>query len=120
MDDGVRPGMTTSEAQRVKELEQENRELRRERDLAAGGDFLRGGARPPAAQVVVFIDANKDDVVDAGYPENTDLVIDPATGKLSLKRRRATKPAASELALEEAVKERMPERTLLEIVARTA
>jgi len=29
VDDGVRPGMTTSEAQRLKELEQENRELRR-------------------------------------------------------------------------------------------
>ena len=36
----------------------------RERDPAAGGDFLRGGARPPAAQIVAFIDANKDDVVD--------------------------------------------------------
>jgi hypothetical protein len=47
-------------------------------------------------------------------------VIDPATGKPSLKRRRAKKPAAGELALEEAVKERMPERTLLEILARTA
>jgi hypothetical protein len=58
--------------------------------------------------------------VDAGYPENIDLVIDAATGKPSLKRRRAKKPAASELALEEAVKERMPERTLLEILARTA
>jgi putative transposase len=27
-------------------------------------DFLRGGARPPAAQMTAFIDANKDDVVD--------------------------------------------------------
>jgi transposase len=32
-DDGVRPGMTTSEAQRVKELEQENRELRRANEI---------------------------------------------------------------------------------------
>ena len=31
--------------------------------------------------------------VDAKYPENTDLVIDQATGKPSLKRRRASKPA---------------------------
>ena len=54
------------------------------------------------------------------YPENTDLVIDPATGVPSLKRRRARGPAADELALEEALKERMPERTLLEILARTA
>jgi len=59
-------------------------------------------------------------VVDAKYPENTDLVIDPATGKPSLKRRQAKDPDAGVLALEEALKERMPERTLLEILARTA
>jgi predicted secreted Zn-dependent protease len=47
-------------------------------------------------------------------------VIDQATGVPSLKRRRASEPAAGALALEEAVKERMPERTLLEILARTA
>ena len=47
-------------------------------------------------------------------------MIDPATGKPSLKRRRASKPATAALALEEALKERMPERTLLEILARTA
>jgi TnpA family transposase len=58
--------------------------------------------------------------VDAKYPENTDLVIDPATGVPSLKRHRASKPADGVLALEEALKERMPERTLLEILARTA
>jgi TnpA family transposase len=58
--------------------------------------------------------------VDAKYPESTDLVIDPATGVPSLKRRRASKPAEGALALEEALKERMPERTLLEILARTA
>jgi transposase len=33
VDDGVRPGMTTSEAQRLKELEQENRELRRANEI---------------------------------------------------------------------------------------
>ena len=58
--------------------------------------------------------------VDAGYPDNADLVIDEATGVPSLKRRRAGDRAASSLALEEAIKERMPERTLLEILARTA
>lgn len=59
-------------------------------------------------------------IVDARYPENTDLVIDPVTGVPSLKRRRARDPAVGALALEEALKERMPERTLLEILARTA
>ena len=33
VDDGVRPGMTTSEVQRLKELEQENRELRRANEI---------------------------------------------------------------------------------------
>jgi transposase len=33
VDDGVRPGITTSEAQRLKELEQENRELRRANEI---------------------------------------------------------------------------------------
>lgn len=33
VDDGVRPGMTTSEAQRLRELEQENRELRRANEI---------------------------------------------------------------------------------------
>ena len=33
VDGGVRPGMTTSEAQRLKELEQENRELRRANEI---------------------------------------------------------------------------------------
>ncbi|MGB0092761.1 MAG: hypothetical protein WBP81_09540 [Solirubrobacteraceae bacterium] len=46
-------------------------------------------------------------------------MIDQATGKPSLKRRRAKDPDTGVLALEEALKERMPERTLLEILART-
>ena len=33
IDDGVEPGMTTAEARRIRELEQENRELRRVNDL---------------------------------------------------------------------------------------
>ena len=33
IDDGVEPGLTTTEAKRIKELEQENRELRRANDL---------------------------------------------------------------------------------------
>lgn len=47
-------------------------------------------------------------------------MIDEVTGKPSLKRRRAKVAEAAVLALEEAIKERMPERTLLEILARTA
>ena len=33
IDDGVEPGVTTAEAKRIRELEQENRELRRANDL---------------------------------------------------------------------------------------
>ena len=58
--------------------------------------------------------------VDAGYPENTDLVIDEQTGVPSLRRRRARDHDAGALLLEQALKQRMPERTLLEILARTA
>ena len=65
VDEGVRPGRHDEESERVRDLEQEVRELRRANEiLRQSGDFLRGGARPPAAQIVAFIDANKDDVVD--------------------------------------------------------
>ena len=33
VDDGVRPGLSTSEAERMRELEQENRELRRANEI---------------------------------------------------------------------------------------
>ncbi len=58
--------------------------------------------------------------VDAGYPNNADLVIDEATGSPSLKRRKGQDRSTSALGLEEAIKERMPERSLLDILARTA
>ncbi|MGI8429765.1 MAG: Tn3 family transposase, partial [Solirubrobacteraceae bacterium] len=88
------------------------------------GEFCAEAGLPTSAQA--FTDAlratltERAAAVDAGYPENTDLVIDKATGKPSLKRRRARDPDPGVLALEEALKERMPERTLLEILARTA
>jgi TnpA family transposase len=56
--------------------------------------------------------------VDAGYPDNADLVI--ADGKPALKRRTGTERRASALALESAVHDKLPERGLLEILARTA
>ena len=58
IDDGVRPGVTTGETERVKDLEQEVRELGRANEICAERRLLRGGARPPAAQIVAFIDAN--------------------------------------------------------------
>ncbi|MBT9258124.1 IS3 family transposase [Phycicoccus sp. KQZ13P-1] len=65
IDGGVRPGTTTSDAQRLVELERENRELRRANHiLRTASGFLRGGARPPHQQVVAYIDAHRHDVVD--------------------------------------------------------
>ncbi|RHW29181.1 IS3 family transposase [Nocardioides immobilis] len=64
IDDGHAPGVSTADAKRIKELEQELRELRRANEiLKRAAKFLRGGARPPTQEVVAFIDANRDDVV---------------------------------------------------------
>ncbi|MFL0285124.1 IS3 family transposase [Mycobacterium sp. SMC-21] len=60
IDDGHAPGMSTTESQRIKDLEQENRELKRANEiLKRAAKFLRGGARPPTQEVVAFIDANR-------------------------------------------------------------
>ena len=57
---------------------------------------------------------------DAGYPANEDLQIDPETGVPSLKRHRRGPRRDSAAALEQQIKGRMPERSLLGIVSRTA
>ncbi|MFJ4741077.1 Tn3 family transposase [Streptomyces sp. NPDC088775] len=57
---------------------------------------------------------------DAGYPDNEGLVIDPETGIPSLKAHRAEGQRASAKALEQEIKARMPERSLLGIISRTA
>jgi TnpA family transposase len=56
--------------------------------------------------------------VDADYPDNADLII--SEGRPVLKRRAGRDRRASALALETAVHERLPQRDLLEILARTA
>nr|WP_234402145.1 IS3 family transposase [Thermobifida halotolerans] len=57
---GDRPGTTTDQAQRLADLERENRELRRANAiLKSASGFLRGGARPPTHQVVDYIDTHK-------------------------------------------------------------
>lgn len=57
--------------------------------------------------------------VDSGYPDNADLVID-ANGIPVLRKQRAKGVSAMAEALEAEVKRRMPERTLLGILSRTA
>ncbi|MBV8346416.1 MAG: IS3 family transposase [Mycolicibacterium sp.] len=62
IDDGHAPGVSTAEARKLRELEQEVRELRRANEiLKRAAKFLRGGARPPTQEIVAFIDANRDE-----------------------------------------------------------
>ncbi|MGJ7442984.1 IS3 family transposase [Aquipuribacter sp. MA13-6] len=62
VDEGARPGTTTSDAQRVAELEREVKELRRANSiLRSASGFLRGGARPPTTVIVDYIDAHKEE-----------------------------------------------------------
>jgi putative transposase len=60
VDEGGRPGMTTTEAARVAELEREVNELRRANAiLRSASAFPRGGARPPVTLIVDYIDQHK-------------------------------------------------------------
>ncbi|EII0753814.1 IS3 family transposase, partial [Escherichia coli] len=51
-------GLTTAERQRLKELERENRELRRSNDILrqASAYFCKGGVRPPLEKVMPLLD----------------------------------------------------------------
>ncbi|MCD6662409.1 MAG: IS3 family transposase [Comamonas sp.] len=61
VDAGTREGVTTAEAQRVKELEREVKELRRANEILklASAFFAPGGARPPAQVLRAFIDQQR-------------------------------------------------------------
>jgi transposase len=56
-DVGHRPGLTTSERERLKELERENRELKRANEILrkASAYFAQAEARPPREVMVRFI-----------------------------------------------------------------
>ncbi len=55
VDAGARPGASTSEAEKIAQLERDNRELRRANaDPAVGVGLLRGGARPPLTLIRTF------------------------------------------------------------------
>lgn len=57
--------------------------------------------------------------VDAGYPDNADLVIED-NGQPLLKRRRGRDRRPSAIALERVIEDRMPERSILDVLTRTA
>ncbi|AYO84724.1 IS3 family transposase [Methylobacterium brachiatum] len=61
-DQGQRPGPTTDERERIKALERENRELRQANEILrkASALFCDGGARPPVADMVAFIDDHRE------------------------------------------------------------
>ncbi|WP_375142940.1 IS3 family transposase [Aquincola tertiaricarbonis] len=61
VDAGVREGVTTSEAERVKELEREVRELRKANEILklASAFFGPGGARPPPQVLKAFVDRHR-------------------------------------------------------------
>jgi transposase-like protein len=60
-DQGIRGGISTSERERVKQLERENRELKRANEILREEHrhILRKEARPPTEVTVVFIDQHK-------------------------------------------------------------
>lgn len=57
---------------------------------------------------------------DAEYPENQDLTIDPETGKITLTPLKGRDIPASAKKLATLIRSRMPERTLLSVLGRTA
>jgi transposase-like protein len=61
-DQGRRAGLTTDERERLKQLERENRELRRANEILrrASAFFCTGGARPPTEVMVCFIDEERE------------------------------------------------------------
>ena len=60
-DQGKRAGLTSTERERLKQLERENAGVEAgQRDPAQGGGFFRpGGARPPTEVMVSFIDQHR-------------------------------------------------------------
>ena len=61
-DGGKRAGLTTTERERLKQLERENRELKRADEIPrkASACSRAGGARPPTEVRIAFIDQHRD------------------------------------------------------------
>ena len=59
VDSGARPGTTSDDKQRIKELERENSELRRANEILKRVSVFREGTRPEPAALAGFIDAHR-------------------------------------------------------------
>ncbi|WP_374040592.1 IS3 family transposase [Escherichia coli] len=72
-------GLTTAERQRLKELERENRELRRSNDILrqASAYFCEGGVRPPLEKIMPLLDKLREQY--GGGPLCSELHIAPST-----------------------------------------
>ncbi|HGF5899047.1 TPA: IS3 family transposase [Escherichia coli] len=72
-------GLTTAERQRLKELERENRELRRSNDILrqASAYFGEGGVRPPLEKMMPLLDKLREQY--GGGPVCSELHIAPST-----------------------------------------
>src|SRR5882757_9813743 len=85
-------------------------------------DFCAQAGIPTDATVLVTFYRKKltkmAATVDADYPANTDLRLEG--GRPVLARRKGTERQPSAIALEGAVLDRLPDRSLLDILARTA
>jgi transposase len=77
VDQGLRPGTTTADAERIAVVEPENRELKRAHEIlwSVSAFFGGSGARPQTGVVVVSIDAHRDRVV-AGKPLGVEPIIE--------------------------------------------
>ncbi|MGM9349768.1 hypothetical protein [Streptomyces salinarius] len=88
--------------------------------LAEPGDTAPYDAVVFRRQLQDKLTASAAAAADAGYPDNEGLIIDPETGIPSLKAHRSEGQRASAKALEQEIKARMPERSQLGIISRTA
>ena len=78
VDAGLRPGVNSEQAERIKALEQENRELRRANEiLRKASAFFAAGARPPTEVTVSFVDAHRGEL--GVEPICTALQVAPST-----------------------------------------
>jgi hypothetical protein len=64
IDEGHAPGVSTTEAARIKDLEQENRKLRRANEILKRAASFLGRSSTANTRSVAFIDASRHEIVE--------------------------------------------------------